>query len=250
MDVLFFLRSRLHKKIFDRASTEFKAYIVTEDEHKHQAKLLHSTVYLDRGFISKEDIDTRGFIKAATDPHQHHSQYFIVCEQVKGHEHVRITGRQIHAKKGKGFDSFPILQQAHIYPHVRERIHAYDPARCVEISGLAKIRGTKVIATLLLYRIMWQYANARGDKLWLMACSPSLYARLKRLFGPAIIQIGQRTPYKGEDVVPAMLKVDQSIGMLRQAGNTWQPMRRLLYRAVLDFFMDTSSTGKGRVSGV
>jgi hypothetical protein len=216
----------------------FRGYIVDKPGHLRDAKRLHADVYLGRGFIEDHHVDKAGAISLEADPHQQHSQYFVACEEVGKKEIVRVTARQIRAKKERGFDSFPILRHAHIYPEMRQRVYKFKPENCVEISGLAKQRGTTTVATLIVYRMMWFESLRRGDKLWLMACSPSLFQRLKQLFGPNVVQMGERTPYVGEDVIPAMVVIDEALYYLHKNAQTLHPTKRLLYRAVLRFFTD------------
>jgi hypothetical protein len=167
-----------------------------------QAQKLHATVYLRRGFIDKSDI-RNGVLTKKSDPHQQHALYFIV-KKTKTNR-VAATARQIEYTPEKGFLSFPLVEKADINLRMLKELVSHDPARVVEISGLAKDSDTASATILLLYRAMWHHSLKEHHQLWIMACDIRLYNRLRIIFGPAIKKIGKETSYKGGDVIPAML---------------------------------------------
>lgn len=178
------------------------------------AKKLHAEVYLYRKFVSKKDV-RNGILTLRADPHQQHSQYFVVTNKKKSR--VIATARQINAKKSKGHESFALLGYTRLYDRARQEMLKFSPSDCVEISGLAKHRGVSKLAPLLLYREMWRYSVEHEHKLWLLACDAKLYVRLKLLFGPAIQRAGPKIYYSGGDVVPALLKIETSIRSIHKS---------------------------------
>ncbi len=217
---------------------QFNAVSVYDEDLKHAAKKLHASVYLSRGFISPEHIEETGIMTAHHDPHQGHSQYFVVTEPASTGPVIIATARQIFSTSAQGFGSFPILKLAKLYDAENRRIIEGSPLDYVEISGLAKALGVSAIVPLFLYRTMWHYSLEMEQKYWLMACDVRLYKRLKLLFGPSIRQIGDVSRYQGGDVVPAILDVHHSHEVLSNAMPIVNPLNRRIRRSVLAFFVD------------
>jgi hypothetical protein len=204
--------------------------------HLRHAQRLHASVYLKRGFIQAGDISEDGRLTLYADPHQEHAEYFIVHGQ-DGERDIRAVSRQIRMHPDKGFESFPILDLAHVQKRYVKMIMGYDPATCVEISALSKRSGESSLLPLALYRVMLHTSVANGDKLWLMACDVRLYQRLKLLFGTAITRIGSDTPYYGGDVAPAMVKLDEVLGALIAGTKDKVPIRRSIRKSLPRFFL-------------
>lgn len=198
---------------------------------------LHAATYLARGFVSEADLGADKRLTLLADPHQLHAEYFIVVEAADSAS-IRAVARQIHLDAKKGFDSFPILSLAKIHSKHRKKILTYDPKKCVEISGLAKVKDESPLAALLLYREMWHKSVRDGDKLWLMACDVRLFGRLKTLFGSAITQIGDVTAYFGGDVVPAMLDLEQALPGIITSLQTASPLHRSIRLPLARFMID------------
>lgn len=217
---------------------QFNAVSVYDEDLKLAAKKLHASVYLSRGFISAEHVEETGIMTARHDPHQGHSQYFVVTEPAATGPAVIATARQIFSTPAQGFDSFPIMKLAKLYPVENRQINIGEPQDYVEISGLAKSFGMSSMVPLFLYRTMWHYSLETEQKYWLMACDVRLYKRLKLLFGPSIRQIGDVSQYQGGDVVPAILDVHRSHEVLSSAMPVVNPLNRRIRRSVLAFFLD------------
>lgn len=229
--------SRLHRHILGGSEERFRAYVANSPEHIVSAQRLHAQVYLRKGFIYERDVAADGRIKRAADPHQTKATYFVVTRQLEsGTEEVVASARHIRASK-PGCADLPLLQQGAVSNEYMHHISSYQPADCVEVSALVKRRGFGSLPTLLLYRAMWQHSLQQNDKLWLMACSPSLFKRLSQLFGATFFRIGPTTPYVGEEIIPIMLKIEEAEQRLkRQARHSWHPGKRFLYRELLSFF--------------
>lgn len=232
------IRKQLYRHVFHGNNDRFRGYVVDTDEHHAAARKLHAEVYLRKGFIYEQDVDSDGFITLAADPYQAHATQFVICRiQADGSEEVVATSRLIFSCK-KGLADLPLLQQAKLYPDIAKSIANYDHKKSAEVSGLVKRQGVSMIATLLLYRLMWRYSLERGDELWLMACSPALFRRLKRLFGETVTQIGDPAHYTGEDVIPAMVEVQRGSEMLKKRAQTRHPWKRIINKELLAFFTD------------
>lgn len=214
----------------------YAAQPASSAEHVLRAQALHASVYLDRRYISAADIGDDNRMHGEADPHQFHSNYFVVLS-VDDDKHVVATARQIFAQRTARHSSFPTMANLKIYPTLKAAIEQVNPSNCVEISGLAKAKGVESRAVLLLYRSMWQYSLRHGHKVWLMACDVNVYNRLKFMFGDALVRIGQDTMYMGSMVVPAMLEVDRSIAPLLNESRTLNLAKRLMKRRLVGFMM-------------
>lgn len=201
------------------------------------ARKLHASVYLAKGFVSPQDLDESGRLHTIADSHQNHSHYFVITLEEDGVESVVATARQIEAKETKGVSSFPIVEKSKIYNRALAEISSQNPYACVEISGLAKRRGTSPAAILLLYREMWYRSLRDGHTLWLMACDVKLYDKLSILFEGAIQKIGAKTSYQGGDVIPAMLRPQEALGSLINVTKASKFRKRVFRKKLLEFLL-------------
>jgi hypothetical protein len=198
-----------------------------------EAKRLHASVYLSRGFINPGDIFGQ-IMPETIDPHQQHADYFVV----KHFGEVVAVARQIVYKgEGPHHNSFPILQKANIHARSRRAIEKVPVNKIVEISALVKKRGESPIVPIILYRTLWRHSLSQHHKLWVMACDVRLYERLKLLFGPALTVTGKRTAYQGGDVIPAMLRPREGLLHMIRSSRMFMPFRRQMSRKVLRFFV-------------
>lgn len=233
-----FTQKAITRRMFNpKRLSEYRGYVLDDSSHLlDQAKRLHAHVYLKRHFIGIKDVSAAGYMTDMADPHQYYSRYFVVCDATAKPERVVVTARQIQTLHTKTHDDLPIISEAHIFAAKKVEILKYSPDACVEISGLAKHISQPSLPALMVYRLMWLYSLEHKHKIWLMACDPALYKRLKYFFGDTIERIGNNTPYTGNDVVPAMLKLDEAVGRMERQSQTLHPFRRGLYRSVLEFF--------------
>lgn len=199
-----------------------------------KAKKLHAEIYLERSFINPIDVGPEGFMHVSSDPHQQHSDYFIVVDRRKPDE-VLATVRQIRASTEH--KQLPIIEQAKLYTRGKNAILQVDPQYIVEISGLAKAHGTPSTAVLELYLAMWGDSMKDGHRLWLMACDVRLYRRLKILFGKSISRVGRRTHYKGGDVIPCKLELSESHVKLLKNLNSKHPIYGRARKAMAKKFL-------------
>lgn len=215
--------------------THFKVTKASKDKYITTARKLHADVYLDRGFIEKNDV-IGGFIGHHLDPYHFHSQYFVL-EDTNTSE-IIATARQIMAKPDLGHESFAMVRHSKLYDRVKRQIDAHAPLECTEISGLAKKRGASKLAPLLLYRAMWHHSLLNNHKIWLLAVDVRLYHRLKLLFGPALQKAGHVKFYLGSDVVPAVLKLSSSVRSLERSLKSPKIIQRIVRRKVVGFMLN------------
>lgn len=192
-----------------------------------EAKKLHAKEYLSRNFIEHTDI-LNEIIHEESDPHQKHAVYFVVKNRQKV---VGVARQIIYKGSGPMHESFPVLDKAKISQRSRTKIERQHPHKIVEISALVKARSESSIVPIVLYRSMWQYSRQNNHDFWVMACDVRLYQRLKILFGPAIVKIGNRTSYKGGDVIPAALHIPSSHKYLRSITTKRSALFSVRYRA-------------------
>jgi hypothetical protein len=211
------------------------ANIMQLDKDVMAAQKLHASVYLRRGYVTEDDIEDE-IISKKTDPHQLHALYFAVKNKKTGN--VVATARQIFHEPAKDFKSFPLMGSAKLYPKTKKELKSYNPADCIEISGLAKASGTPSSVVLLLYRAMWHHSLKQRHKVWIMACDPSLFSRLRLLFGDAINQIGYRTPYKGADIIPAMLLPEPALGKFIRISRRKSLLFGISRKHLVGFFLE------------
>ncbi len=215
----------------------YASYPAESRADKLAAQRLHASVYLERGYISERQINAEGKIDLIADPHQAHSNYFVVKRMAAGRPEVIVSARQIYASKSKRHKSFQTYADLKLDEAARKKLTALDPAKCVEISALTKVSGVSTHLTFLLYRAMWQFSITQGHQIWLMACDQRLYRRLKYLFGKAIQAVGEPQFYKGHTVVPAIIEIDYSVNQLIKNTHTLNPADRLLKLRLSQFFL-------------
>lgn len=221
----------------NQQSHDYFAHPVETEDHLGQAKRLHAEVYVSRGFVPPEDISKDGTLKRLADPHQHHARYFAVIPGKSDSGEIVAAARQIELDPKKGFDSFPIMRLAHIYPSERAKILRCKPGDFVEISALVKKRGMSSLIPLFLYRAMWHHSLRHEHRYWLMACDVRLYERLKLLFGGAITQIGDVTPYYGGNIVPAKLNLKRSVPAIIKEIQVGSVVNRRIRKSTLQFVL-------------
>lgn len=210
----------------------------TKNKHAvDEAKRLHAKMYLHSGYVSADEIGKNKILRKSIDPYQAHANYFIVRNHAQPHKPVVATARQIHHVHKHGHNSFPTIKELELYPEIKKSILALDPAKCVEISGLAKDHDVSSAAAMILYRALWHHSLRRGHHVWLMACDARVFKNLEFLFGDSLIRIGDNTFYMGSEVVPAMFEVHRSIDPLIQDTKSRNPYMRGMKRNLVHFFM-------------
>lgn len=201
-----------------------------------QAKRLHAEIYLERTFIDPEDIGPEGHMHLIADPHQAHSDYFIVVDKREPNK-VLASARQIRADDAH--KQLPLLVNARLKNRSKRALLEGDNKKIVEISGLVKAHGTPSVAILELYLAMWGASMNQNHQTWLMACDVKLYKRLKILFGKSVTRIGRRTHYKGGDIIPCKLELSKSHIKLLKNLNSKHILYGRARRAMAEKFLRT-----------
>jgi hypothetical protein len=196
------------------------------------AKKLHASVYLNRNYITNEQVRD-GVIPHKHDPYQSHSQYFAVKAKNTTPLHkkgeVVAVARQIETTE-EGIKALPVMHHVNVHPK-----HAQgEPYEYVEISAFVKKKGVDSNVLLLLFRGMFQHSDIKGHKNWLIACDETVYWRLKTLFPYTIRKIGPKTFYMGSYVMPASVKIDRIYRSLVLAHLLSPPPFRKLRKGLRD----------------
>jgi hypothetical protein len=216
---------------------DVRVLVVNTDDHLKGAKQLHAKVFLKHGYITEENLLEDGIIDLLEDPYQEHAQYFIAERMIDNQWKLVAASRLIKGHAEKGHKSFQTLNHQEIYKRYEKQIAAIDPASCMEVSALVKESGESTVITLMLFRAMWQYSVQAGSSIWLMSCDAKLYARLEFLFGDALTKIGEQRFFKGHDVVPGLLDMNESLYRFLVQAKSLNPFKRSMKRALVKFFL-------------
>jgi len=170
------------------------------------------------------------------DPYQGHSRYFIVERSDGETKRVVASSRLILSDPTKGHQSFQTYRHQKLNSIAATAIERTKPEQCAEVSGLVKEPGENTIVTLMLYREMWRFSLKKKHELWLMSCDANLYKRLKLLFGNALIQAGEKTYFKGHEIVPVILEVPASLQRVKEIRHL-NPVKQQLQQKLVKFFL-------------
>lgn len=205
------------------------------------ARQITATRYLEEGYITPDEVGEDGII--IDDPYVNSSRYYV-AKTAEGE--VVATVREILYDPEKGEASFPVLaHKDELDPDVVADIEATGLEHCIEFSTLAKREDVDEMATLMLYRTMWQDAFSGQDKddsqkIWLMAAKPALYRRFKMIFNGAIAKMGkdgQNLDYPGEAVTPAIMKPIEGLTAL-VGGVDEKPRQEAGRRLMVELLID------------
>jgi hypothetical protein len=213
----------------------------SDDPRLLTAQRLHARVYVRLHFIEPGDVAANGAMHLQADPHQAHADYFVVVD-AHDQDKVLVTARQIRVEQTH-YD-LPVLGKARLSRRARRQLLGLSPEQLVEISGLVKDDGVPTTAVMELYRAMWQHSLDRQHALWVMACDPKLYKKLKVLFGRALRKIGRRTPYPGADIIPCVMDLRLSERTLQRHLRSRHPLYRHVRRNVAAHFLAAAQAGK------
>lgn len=178
------------------------------------AQILHTEVYLDRGFIKPEEVDLTGVY---LDEYIDRSVYYLSRNGRKV-----AAARQIEADKKGGIMSLPTAKNFEIDPDVLadaaevSNLADLKPHEAIEISGLASRKytdengkvhqGVGLDAVISLYSTMIRDSLEKGHKLWLMNTDAPLMRNLSMLIGePQMHKLGKEQPYMGPPTIPAAI---------------------------------------------
>ncbi len=190
-----------------------------------RARRLHAAVFVNKGFISPEDLAPDGSIGEGKDPWRDTSSYFGVSRDGA----VVATARQISLPDHR---RLPALTLAGLAKDALAPVLALPPARVVEISALARDPGGRSSDVAAVYVRMWEESLALGHRAWVMAVDVPVFTYLSRFFaGDAIQPLGPEQHYLGSAVLPAVIwfqDVPTAIRRLAQDSRHRRDIRPLL----------------------
>lgn len=224
-----------------RNQNRYQCVIANPDDRLlSEAKRLHATVYLRRGFVETQDIAPEGHLSPDADPYQAHATYFVVVRKDDPNIPPLALARQINALPSLGLSSFPVLSQARIRREACTLLQSCNPAEIVEISALAKRHRVGPFASLLLYRAMLYHSmHGRRHRYWIMALDVDVFRSLRYSFGDALRVIGEVTAYPGGDVVPLLLDVARAFSSLAEEIRNSTYLQKYYRHQLLQFFAAT-----------
>lgn len=212
----------------------YKVQQVIDERYLDDAKKLHASVYVARGFVTEDDITPAGYLSENIDPHVDHADYFVVIDMVE--DEVVALVRQIHQRAGH---HLPVLQYQLAK---RAYTHTHDDD-IVEISAFAKKRGVDSRVTLLLFAEMLRYSRQNSHQYWVFACDTRVYRSLKTLFGSLLHKTGPEVEYMGSKVIPAEVNLDSALAQLYRNYRLSVPplrhVRKFLYDSLLSLSHDS-----------
>ena len=170
--------------------------------------------YLDSGYIKDSDIDSEGLMSEEADPYVNHSKYFW-SEDESGE--ITATLRMITIPDNDDKWLLPIERELNLFDDKREvlsRQKQESPSSVVEISALAKKKGSSSDAVLDMYKNVWQYAKRNKIQLCAISADAKLDEVLTGVFGGAISRAGEQGYYMGSTTVPSLLEPDSCAGAM------------------------------------
>lgn len=166
----------------------YKAQVLSQKDTL-KARQLQGSLYLLRGYVNPEDLDSRGCI--IHDPYQHHSTYFGVFDP-KNPGVLLASARFIHPTSEQGLRSL----QLHIDDFglaKKRRLLSDNPARYAEFSALVKRPGARTVTYFCLLREMLQFSFRRGIDVWLFSMNQGSNQIITSYFGPLLEKIKENS---------------------------------------------------------
>jgi hypothetical protein len=189
-------------------------------EVKEAAQMLHTQVYLDKGYIDAADIDARGIF---SDKYSSRSTYLL-----SENEYRRSACRYISADKKDGILSLPTAEHFSIDPAVIQQVAGINRLsdlkhrEVIEVSGLASLqmdpaikksgRREELDATRLLYASIIRHSLDEGHKVWLLNIDEKLLRSLEILIGnEQVHRLGKAHEYMGPSTVPVAINPQEVV---------------------------------------
>jgi hypothetical protein len=182
------------------------------DTVKRNAQLLHTKVYLEKGYITPEEIDEDGIFN---DEYSNRSTYLFAENSLRD-----STCRYISATKKDGIMSLPTAKYFSVDADaIRDasgvkRLSNLKSREVIEVSALASVqhgdigqgRRGELDATRLLYARVLRDSLDQGHKLWLLNTHEALVRHLELLLGKEQIhRLGEVMEYMGSPTVPVAI---------------------------------------------
>lgn len=193
---------------------------VLGDEVKEIAQILHTQVYLDKGYIDEAAIGMEGIF---IDKYSKRSTYLL-----SENEYRRSACRYIRASKKDGILSLPTAEHFSIDSEVIKqvagvhRLSDLKHSEVIEVSGLASIqldpmikksgRRDELDVTRLLYASIVRQSLDEGHKLWLLNIDEKLLRSLEVLIGrDQVHRLGEARQYVGPATVPVAINPQEVV---------------------------------------
>ena len=223
--------------IVNRQKLRYVARIAKNHCEVLAARRLHAKEFIRRGFLTEDDIDDTGCIRASRDEYHRHSIYYVV--ENASNQQIVGASRQILGTPEKGYFSFQVMKHVDLFPKALATVKSRQLTEICELSGVVKERGQPTIVPLLLYRTMWHQSLLMGHELWLMLINDKAYQPIQKLFGRMLIRVGPPLMYWSTRVYPCTVRTSQALDALieesRSAGSAIEQYRaRLLVRFMID----------------
>jgi hypothetical protein len=219
---------------------EARAVVTSNDalhgnEIKELAQALHTQVYLDKGFITFDDINETGLF---VDEYSNRSTYLLA-----ENDYRRSACRYIHTDRRVGIMSLPTAQHFSIDPEIIKQAAGVDRLsdvkhnQVIEVSGLASIRldgenerrkgAGELDATRLIYASIIRHSLDAGHKLWLLNVEPPLLRSLEILIGKEQMHtLGEAAEYMGPATVPVAINPQDVVRAAFADSSSFGEMKR------------------------
>lgn len=224
-------------------SFDSDCFVTKDPELIYNARKMTADHYLQRGFISAEQIGEDGTVKRELDPYHNYSDYYILLEPST--KDIVATCRKINYDVAKGIDSFPVLKHRdQLDSETVQAILSVGLDSVVEISALVKNPSLDRdnTATLKLYRKVlqdsWKKKTHGKAEIFVMACNPKLYEGFQNLFGAQIKRMGSDLDYPGQKAIPSTVDtLNGPISLIERAADTNDP-NSASFKSVLEYLFE------------
>ena len=169
---------------------------------------LHAECYVDAGYVSADDLDSRGLID---DPWVPYSDYFAAVDT----EEDTVVGTcRIIRPSVRGFPAF----EQPIYPEALDVFADLDPNQCLEVSALATSReGLQNMAvSAALYGLVWRQSINQRRAYMLALMDDRLLRIMRRWFVAPFEAIGESSFYMGSSSTPVAMYIPRAYDVLRE----------------------------------
>lgn len=212
---------------------------------KRAAQELHTKVYLEKGFITGEDLDEDGlFVDEYSDRSVH----------ILAHSSKRRTAcRYIQATRREGIMSLPTAKHFSIDPEVIKKVASVrrltdlKSKEVIEVSGLVSVQEDaegesprdELNATRLLYAQILRESLDAGHKLWLLNTHKELIRSLRILVGhEQVHELGEIKEYMGSPTVPVAINPQEVVRAVLEAEGRLGDMKREYLKETLEGVSD------------
>lgn len=205
-------------------------------EKVDECRRLVAERYRERGYVGEGDIED-GMLARSVDPYVNESEYFWTADD-KGS--VTSTVRMIHPASADTL--LPIEKEFSLYDIQRQVLlnqKRTDPKKVVEISALARKKGTKFDgATYEMYKTIWQHAKRHGIVVCAISSDEFLDKLLVEMFGSAIERAGEPAVYLGSTTIPSVLSPDNCAAGMAEIYRSKSGDDAKAYIELIEYFMD------------